>query len=87
MYSDRLYHQANFDQPNIMQIPDILQSLKVEIEEVENTFSMDAIKVDWHFNKNELYVNDFRDKLLDRKVNGAIFILNLFEKSVHQNKS
>ena len=41
---------------------------------------MDAIKVDWHFNKNELYVSDFREKLNDRMSNGAIFILNLFEK-------
>lgn len=65
-----------------MQIPDILTTLKVEIEEIENTFNMDAIKVDWHFNKNELYVNDFRDKLYDRKANGAICILNLFEKSI-----
>lgn len=65
-----------------MRIPEILQNLKFEFEEIEKTYSMDAIKVDWHFNKNELYVNDFRDKLQDRKSNGAIFILNLFEKSV-----
>jgi hypothetical protein len=70
-----------------MQIPDILTTLKVEIEEIENTFSMDAIKVDWHFNKNELFVNDFKDKLYDRKANGAIFILNLFEKSIQSSKS
>lgn len=48
---------------------------------------MDAIKVDWHFNKNELFVNDFKDKLYERKPNGAIIILNLFEKSLQSNKT
>lgn len=48
---------------------------------------MDAIKVDWHFNKNELFVNDFRDKLYERNPNGAIIILNLFEKCAQSNKS
>lgn len=48
---------------------------------------MDAIKIDWHSNKNELFVNDFKDKLFERKQNGAIFILNLFEKSMQSNKT
>jgi hypothetical protein len=63
-------------------MPDIVRIIKEEVEHIEQVFNMDAIKVDWHFNKNELYVNDFKDKLDDRKQNGAIFILNLFEKSV-----
>lgn len=48
---------------------------------------MDAIKVEWHLNKNELYVTDFRDKLPERKPNGPILILNLFEKVVNQKQT
>ena len=62
-------------------------AIKSEVEEIEQIFNMDAIKIDWHFNKNELYVNDFKDKLYERKLKGAVIILNLFEKVVPTNKS
>lgn len=48
---------------------------------------MDAIKIDWHLNKNELFVNDFKEKFYDKKPNGAIIILNFFEKSMSTNKT
>jgi len=48
---------------------------------------MDAIKIDWHLNKNELFVNDFKEKFYDKKPDGAIIILNFFEKSMSTNKT
>ena len=50
-----------------MEIPDILYEIKNEVEEMEQIFNMDAIKIDWHLNKNELFVNDFKDKIYERK--------------------
>lgn len=73
--------------PNILKIPSILKNIKDELEHAEQIFNMDAIKVDWHFNKNELYVSDFKEKLQDRMPNGAIFIFNLLEKSVQSKQS
>ena len=86
MYSNRLYKKYS-DLHHIMEIPDILYEIKNEVEEMEQIFNMDAIKIDWHLNKNELFVNDFKDKIYERKQNGAILILNLFEKSYQSNKT
>ena len=66
MYSNRLYGKYP-DLAHIMEIPDILYEIKNEVEEMEQIFNMDAIKIDWHLNKNELFVNDFKDKIYERK--------------------
>ena len=45
--------------PNVLPIPNVLDVIKKTIEEIEQLNHMDAIKIDWHSNKNELFVNDF----------------------------
>lgn len=66
---------------HVLPLPEVLNFIKKEVEGIENKQGMDAIKVNWHNNKNELFVNDFNEKFLERKKDGAIFILNLLERN------
>ena len=71
-------------------MPKILRLLKKELENfilknekillLNKHYKIDSIKICWHMNKNELFVYDFQEKVLNNNDQGPISILNIFEK-------